>query len=133
MLQTNSGSTAVRSINSFRSVKAASGLALLAGAWLFVSPWVYGAYTNPTAWNSWIVGALIFLFGIVRVSRPAVSLFSWFNMILGIWTFCSPWIFGYSDHTGRFINSLCVGFVVFVLSIASARFSSSTLSPTQNI
>ena len=105
--------------------KAASTICVLCGIWFFVSPWVYGAYTSPNAWNSWIVGGFMILFGIVRVARPAYSNFlSWFNMVLGIWTFFSPWIYGYvATNTGRFINSLCVGVIVFVFSIASAMAS----------
>ncbi len=106
------------------SVRAASTIVLLAGIWFFVSPWVYGAYTNANAWNSWIVGAVLFIFGCIRVARPAYSTaLSWCNMVLGIWAFFSPWIYGYMGNTGRFINSLCVGVVVFVLSIASARLA----------
>jgi hypothetical protein len=88
---------------------------------LFVSPWVYGAAGTPNAWNSWIVGAAMFIIGAVRLSSPIFSTgLSWVNTILGIWVFFSPWIYGYVGNTGRFINSLCVGVVVFVLSIISA-------------
>jgi hypothetical protein len=105
--------------------RAASTIVLLAGIWFFVSPWVYGAYSHPNAWNSWIIGAVIFILGCIRVARPAYSVaLSWWNMVLGIWAFCSPWIYGYTGNTGRFINSLCVGVVVFVLSIVSARLAS---------
>lgn len=105
--------------------RAASVVVLLAGIWFFVSPWVYGAYTHPNAWNSWIVGALLFIFGCVRIGRPAYgTALSWWNMVLGIWAFFSPWIYGYTGNEGRFINSLCVGVVVFVLSILSARLAS---------
>ncbi|MBV9497975.1 MAG: SPW repeat protein [Acidobacteriaceae bacterium] len=101
-------------------IRAASTICLLAGIWLFVSPWVYGAYTHGNAWNSWILGAAIFLLACVRVSRPAYSTgISWVNLVLGIWVFFSPWIYGYLGNTGRFINSLCVGVVVFAFSLAS--------------
>ena len=34
---------------------------LIAGAWVFVSPWVLGYFGNPGAlWNALIVGALVF-------------------------------------------------------------------------
>jgi hypothetical protein len=105
-------------------VKAASTIVLLAGIWFFVSPWVYGAYTQANAWNSWSVGAIMFILGCIRVARPAYSTaLSWCNMVLGIWAFFSPWIYGYTNDTGRFINSLCVGVIVFVLSIASAMLA----------
>lgn len=103
--------------------KATSTICLLAGVWLFISPWVYGAFTNATAWNCWIVGGFMILFAIIRIARPAYStVLSWCNMILGIWTFFSPWIYGYvNTNTGRLVNSLCVGVIVFVFSLASAR------------
>jgi hypothetical protein len=43
--------------------------------------------------------------------------------VLGIWAFFSPWIYGYVGNEHRFINSLCVGVIVFVLSIASATMA----------
>jgi hypothetical protein len=134
MIQTNSSSAVIRGSDSLRLVRAASTIALLAGAWLFISPWVYGAHANATAWNSWIVGGLIFLFGLIRVGRPALSIFSWFNLVLGAWAFCSPWIYGYaSTNTGRFINSLCVGVIVFIFSIVSGRISACRPSSTQHM
>jgi hypothetical protein len=111
-------------VGSAAGTRIASGICLLAGVWLFVSPWVYGAAASGNAWNNWIVGGLMVLIGIVRLARPAYSsAISWFNTILGIWTFFSPWIYGYSGDTGRLINSLCVGFIVFVFSIAAATSS----------
>ena len=107
--------------------KAASTIVLLAGIWFFVSPWVYGSYTHSNAWNSWIIGAILFILACIRLARPLYSAaLSWCNMVLGIWVFFSPWIYGYTGNTGRFINSLCVGVVVFVLSIASARLASTS-------
>ncbi len=116
---------------SLNGAKGASTICLLAGIWLFVSPWVYGAHTNANAWNCWIVGGFMVLFGIIRIARPAYStVLSWCNMILGIWTFFSPWIYGYAGtNTGRFINSLCVGLIVVVFSIISARISGSRNAP----
>ena len=47
--------------------------------------------------------------------------------MLGIWAFFSPWIYGYVFSSGRFINSLCVGVIVFVLSIVAATMGHKTL------
>jgi hypothetical protein len=107
--------------NSVGVARAASTICLLAGIWLFVSPWVYGAAGSANAWNSWIVGAAMFIIGAVRLGTPLYSTgLSWVNTVLGIWVFFSPWIFSYVGNTGRFINSLCVGVIIFVLSIVSA-------------
>jgi hypothetical protein len=114
------GAPGVRNVNAkIGSIRAASIICLLAGIWLFVSPWVYGA-TGENRWNSWLVGAAIFLLGIVRVTRPAYSTgISWVNAVLGAWVLCSPWIYGYAANSGRLINSVCVGFVVLVCALAS--------------
>jgi hypothetical protein len=66
------------------------------------------------------VGALIAIFAAIRSSSGSPAGWSWVNMFLGAWTFFSPWIFGYTASTGRFINSLCVGIAVFVISAFSA-------------
>ena len=122
---------ATSSTTKMTAAKAASTIVLLAGIWFFVSPWVYGAYTTGNAWNSWIVGALMFILGCVRVSQPSrLTGLSWLNALLGIWAFFSPWIYGYVGNTGRFINSLCVGVIVFVLALCSAT---ATLRSTRQI
>lgn len=106
------------------NVKLASGINVIAGLWFFVSPWVYSAWHLRDAWNSWIAGALIAIFALIRIWDPMHTAFlSWLNVLLGIWAFISPWVFMYTANTGRFINSLCVGVVVFVLAIASLRLT----------
>lgn len=107
--------------NSAAVTRTASTICMLAGVWFFVSPWVYGAAGSANAWNSWILGAAMFIIGAVRIASPIYSTgLSWLNTALGIWVFFSPWIYGYVGNTGRFVNSLCVGVIVFVLSILSA-------------
>lgn len=102
-------------------IRTASVICLLAGIWLFVSPWVYGAYDHGSAFNAWFVGAAIFLIGCLRTSRPAYSTgWSWVNAVLGVWIICSPWVYGYvATNTDRFINSLCVGVVVLACALLS--------------
>jgi hypothetical protein len=101
--------------------RGASSLAVLAGLWLFLSPWIYGSYGNSSAWNSWIIGALICMFALVRRSRPAATSLSWFNSALGLWIFVSPWVYGYAGGTGRFVNSLCAGIIIFCTAIVGAN------------
>lgn len=116
--------------NDMSSVKGTSTINLLAGIWLFVSPWVYRAYMMPNAWNSWIVGALIVLFAAIRTSSPESTRgVSVLNFILGAWTFISPWVYGYTANTGRFINSLCVGVIVFILGIVASSMGHTNAPP----
>jgi len=109
------------------AAKAASTICLLAGIWFFISPWVYSGATNGNAWNNWIVGGFMILFSCFRLARPAYSAnLGWVNLALGVWAFFSPWIYGYTGDQPKFINSMCVGVIVFVLSIISARVSTHT-------
>lgn len=110
--------------------KPASLIVVLASIWFFISPWVYGVYTLPNAWNSWVVSVLIFTFAATRFGQQGLAGLSWANCILGIWTFASPWIYGYTGTTGRFVNSLCVGVIVFIAALASANAAPHTQHPT---
>ena len=116
------------------SSKATAGINILLGIWMFLSPWVYSAAGYGSAWNSWIVGAIIALVAMFRLSNPVTGRgLAWINVILGVWLFMSPWIYGYTANMGRFVNSLCVGLVVVVMSIygASAHGDRLTGTPSQ--
>jgi hypothetical protein len=116
---------------SLAGARAASTICLLAGIWFFVSPWVYGSYTHGVAFNNWFAAALIIIFALARLARPAyATAMCWANMVMGIWVFCSPWIYGYAATNGaRFINSIVVGIVLFVFSVISLRISAPRIPP----
>lgn len=104
-----------------QTAKGASIIALLAGIWFFISPWIYGAQRMPNAWNSWIVGLLMVIVAAVRIGNPLTTAnLSWANCVFGIWAFISPWVYRYTLDHGRFVNSLWVGVIVFIASIVSA-------------
>lgn len=113
------------------ATRVASLVCLIAGLWLFVSPWAYyGESNDANAWNSWAVGTLMFLCASARIVCPVYSMgVSWANMLLGIWVFFSPWIYGYAASTGRLINSLCVGVIVAAFSIVSAKVAKQITAP----
>ena len=110
-------------------VKVASGLNFLAGIWIVISAWVYGAvYTSGSAWNSIIVGIVIAAFAAIRFFSPrsAVGL-SWINALLGIWMIISPWVYGYaSTNTPRMWNSVIFGIIVLILGVWSAAATRGT-------
>lgn len=115
------------------SLKATTGLNILAGLWLFVSPWVYHASGNPDARNSWIFGALIAIFAAARNLNPSSGrILSVLNMLFGAWTFVSPWVFHYTANTGRFSNSLITGAVILFLgAYGSGSIARTTPRPPQ--
>lgn len=117
----------IQRTSSLPGAKAASIICLLAGLWFFVSPWVYGATAVSNAWNSWAIGAVTFIVANIRVARPgSYPGLSWFNALLGAWSFFSPWIYGYTGDEGRFVNSIAVGIIVFVFAIGSGMATART-------
>jgi len=112
--------------------KSGSLMALLAGMWFFASPWVYGFYLLRGSWNNWIIGAVITILVIVRLSTADLKRtqwISWINCLVAIWIFVSPWIFLYRDNTDRLANSVCVGVFLFVAAMFSALAAPKANSP----
>jgi hypothetical protein len=103
--------------------KSGSSLVLVAGLWFFASPWVYGSYLLRESWNNWIIGAVITILAIVRLSTVDLKRTQWItlvNCMLAIWIFVSPWIYQYRDNEDRLINSVCVGVILFAVALFSA-------------
>ena len=110
-------------------VKVASGLTFLAGIWMIISAWVYGAiYMSGNAWNSIIVGLIIAVLSAIRFFSPrsAVGL-SWIIALFGIWLIISPWVYGYArSNTARLWNSVIFGIIVLILGAWSAAATPDT-------
>jgi hypothetical protein len=115
------GTPLERQPNASKPGVGAAGVTLIIGLWYIVSAWVYGPADSSAAamWNSVVVGILIALFAAMRLSaRAPKPTARWFDLLLGVWAFFSPWIFGFVGNEARFINSLGVGVIVFALSIS---------------
>lgn len=100
----------------------ASALNVLLGIWLIVSPWVFGysAAGGAAIWNSVVAGALIVILGANRVSSPHTgSGLSWTNLLLGLWTIASPWIYVYDRQSSAVWDNVVLGVVVAALAVWS--------------
>lgn len=106
-------------------VKTASGLNLVAGLWLIVSPFVLG-YTDlqQAMWNSLIVGVLVAIMAAARVAMPGhYPWMSWANVVLGIWLIASPFIYSYpqgGEGETAMWNEIVMGIIVAGLGLWSA-------------
>lgn len=102
--------------------KTASGINLVLGAWLVASPWIFGyQMVSGATWDSVVIGALIFIIGVTRVVSLVAPTLARVNVVLGLWTIASPWIFGYATGEPGMWNSIAVGIVVAVLALWSAN------------
>ena len=104
------------------AAKTVSLMCAVGALWLFVSPWAFGFSEGASAWNAWLVGAIMFLCSLVRLLAPArTTPASYVNAVLAVWIFISPWIYGYAGQGPRLTNSLALGVFIFFMSLVSAR------------
>ncbi len=95
---------------------------LLIGIWLIISPFVvmaFNQFMNMTP-NNVIVGILVGLFALFRVSSTARPQWSWANVVLGIWLIISPFALGASSNATVVWHNVIAGIVVALLAWANA-------------
>ena len=101
--------------------RTASGVNILLGVWLSVSPWLFDYGGRSAAVSSIAVGALIALLAAIRLASLHHSAgVSGINLLLAFWTAAAPWIYEYSVNTGALWNDISVGTLVAVLAVWSA-------------
>jgi SPW repeat len=89
---------------------------LALGAWLFLTPWIFGFVAEPAAsWNAWLVGLAI---GALAIA--AITVFAeweeWINLALGIWVAISPWFVAFSGNATATRVHLIVGVLVAIVA-----------------
>lgn len=102
--------------------RTASGINILLGIWLLVSPWVFGYHSmgTPALLNSVFVGALIAILAASRLASLRTSTgLSAVNLILALWTMTSPWVCGYAANRGGVWDNVILGVVIAALAIRS--------------
>jgi hypothetical protein len=88
---------------------------LILGAFLFVSPWIFGFGGTRAAENANIAGVIIAVLAIAALAAFAVWE-EWLNLIVGLWTLISPWVVGFHDTTKAMTVTVVVGILVAVLA-----------------
>jgi len=91
-------------------------ISLVLGAWLFLTPWIFGFVPNTAAsWNAWLSGVAI---GVVALA--ALLAFAeweeWINLLLGVWVAVSAWAVGFAAHaTPTWVHAV-TGIIVVVVA-----------------
>jgi len=102
--------------------RTASGINILLGIWLLVSPWVFDYHSmgTPALLNSVFVGALIAILAASRLASLRTSTgLSAVNLILALWIMASPWVCGYAANRGGVWDNVILGVVIAALAIRS--------------
>jgi uncharacterized membrane protein HdeD (DUF308 family) len=90
---------------------------IVLGVLLFVSPFVFSDTSQSTASvTAYVLGVLIVLSGLLAAAMARANATEWIPVILGVITFISPWVFGFSAVTGV----AWAAWVVGVLAVVSA-------------
>jgi hypothetical protein len=113
-------------------VATASGLDILAGIWLLISPFVlaFSRVTGAMA-NDVVLGIVIGVLAAIRFfGAYRQTWLSWINALLGVWVLISPWVVGYSfNHVALTIN-VVLGIIVIILACWSALATDTTSTAT---
>ncbi|MET7403658.1 SPW repeat protein [Dactylosporangium sp. NPDC005572] len=103
----------------------AEGLLLLTGVYLAISPWVVGfAGAQPDlAVNNLICGIAVgFLATAFTASYGRTHGLAFVPVVLGVWTFISPWVIdGAYASGGSIANNIVTGLVMIVLGLVMLR------------
>ncbi|MBX5493500.1 MAG: SPW repeat protein [Chloroflexi bacterium] len=117
------GMTPPRAMANVEQIRWASGLNVIAGLWLIISPWVLGfsRYDDRMMWNNVIFGIVAAILAGIRAGGAyEVPWLSWINVLVGIWLFISAFIFANPSLPAPFWNNIILGVIVFILGIVSA-------------
>jgi hypothetical protein len=105
-----------------QAARTASGINILLGIWLLVSPWVFGyqAAGSAAIWNSVIVGVLIAILAASNCfSRRTRTGLNWINVLLALWIMISPLVYGYTANTGGLEDNLVLALLIAAFAICS--------------
>jgi hypothetical protein len=87
---------------------------LILGAFLFVSPWIFGFDAGTVSQNAYITGIAIAILAIAALAAFAVWE-EWLNLIVGLWALVSPWVLGFQGTTAMTVHVI-IGAAVAILA-----------------
>lgn len=104
-----------------------SGLNVVLGVWIVISPFVLG-FSNMRAimWNNIATGGAIFLLALASTARRGTSML---NVLLGIWLLISPFVLGASRPVAVW-NDVILGIIVAIVALTGTRRAPVTTTAT---
>jgi hypothetical protein len=108
-----------------------SWLALLAGAWVLLSPWIWSYRDADGAIATDVVtGSAVILLTLMAIVFPAL----WaLQLFAGLWLVIAPWLVGYGNTNGPVgLSDTIAGIVICVVAIACLAASQRALRPGQS-
>lgn len=101
-------------METMRKETIADAVNLVLGAFLFVSPWIFGFATGTTAsWNAWLSGIVVAGLAIAALAAFA-EWEEWIELIVGIWVAASPWLVGFTANATAMWLHVAIGAIVAI-------------------
>ncbi len=88
---------------------------LVLGAFLFLSPWLFGFASQAGSWNAWLSGIVVAGLAIAALAAFA-TWEEWLSLIAGVWVAVSPWLVAFSAEAAATRLHLVIGVAVVVFS-----------------
>jgi peptidoglycan/LPS O-acetylase OafA/YrhL len=107
-------------------VGGAAGLAVLAGLYLIIGPWIarFGGAAELAVSNT-VAGLAIIALAAARTRDTGPQALTWVLPVLGLWAAVSPLVLRYGDETvpsaGAFMGNVIAGVVVVLTGFALLR------------
>ncbi len=96
-------------------------VSFVAGAWLFVSPWVLGFTAAPVAaWTAYVLGALAVIVALWAMTARDARIIEGGGVLLGALVFLSPWVMGFTGERLARVDAMIVGVVLVLASLWAA-------------
>ena len=112
------------------NVRTGSGIGILAGLWLILSPFVLGFNDVTNAmWNTLILGIAVVVFSLVRMAGREYSWAGWINFVMGLYLILAPFLFGYASSTNELWNSIIFGIIVAISGVWTVTTMTTTSHP----
>lgn len=106
-----------------------SWINLLAGIWVFLSPWIWGfSAVRTPLWNNVIFGALVAITAIVVIRGARAA--SWWNALFGIWLIISPFVLRYGMMGRAAWNDVVLGIIITIVALIPTRSSPRIVTTT---
>jgi SPW repeat-containing protein len=105
-----------------------SWLVLYAGAWVILSPWIWGyEEVEGAIATDAITGAAVIAIALAGIVFPAL----WaLNILAGLWLVTAPWLVGYGDANGPVgLSDTVAGLVIAATAIATLAAAERRIRP----
>jgi hypothetical protein len=102
------------------AVKSMSIVNFILGAWLIVSPYIFGYATGQARWNQTVMGIIIVVLAIWRYTAVDAAWASWVNALVSLWLIIAPFALGY-QLAAAYWNEIIVAIITLVVAGTNAN------------